>query len=277
MTLAYEPLGAAYWYARDLAREETVLVADFGGGTSDFSLIRFSRGSRGRLEATALGHGGVGVAGDTFDARLVDHLVAPRLGKGTRYRSIDKLLPLPAYPFAALSQWHQLSWLKTPATLRELRRFATTAEAPDRIADLVALIENDLGFELNRAIAQVKSRLSDHHDAELRFDRAGLTIEARATRADFEGWIAGDLAAMDAAMTRVLEGAGVTETEVDAVFMTGGTSYVPAVRALFTRRFDPARLHFGNAFQSVASGLALMAADEAAGVEGRLASSIAAH
>ena len=81
--LAYEPLGAAYWYARDLRRDETVLVADFGGGTSDFSLLRFTR-EAGRLHAAPLAHAGVGVAGDTFDARIIERVVAPRLGQRAR-------------------------------------------------------------------------------------------------------------------------------------------------------------------------------------------------
>ena len=127
--LAYEPLGAAYWYARKLAGEETVLVADFGGGTSDFSVLRFSREGK-NLGPKALAHDGVGVAGDTFDYRLIDHVVSPRLGKGTRYRSFDKLLPIPAYFHAAFAQWHQLSWLKSAQTLGELRKLAASSEAP---------------------------------------------------------------------------------------------------------------------------------------------------
>ena len=118
--LAYEPLGAAYWYARGLKRPETVLVADFGGGTSDFSLMRFDP-SGGRLKAEALSHAGVGVAGDTFDYRILDHVVSPRLGKGSLYRSFGKRLPLPAHYYAAFAQWHKLSLLKSAETMRELR------------------------------------------------------------------------------------------------------------------------------------------------------------
>ena len=91
----YEPVGAAFFYARQLRREATILVADFGGGTSDFSVMRFAR-REGELRAEPLGQAGIGIAGDTFDARIVDRVVAPRLGKGGLYRSMgDKLLPLP--------------------------------------------------------------------------------------------------------------------------------------------------------------------------------------
>jgi hypothetical chaperone protein len=258
--LSFEPLGAAYWYARALRRDETVLVADFGGGTSDFSVIRFTR-LHGQLAAEPLSHAGVGVAGDTFDFRLIDHLVAPQLGKGSRYKSFDKSLPFPAYVHAAFARWHQLSWLKAPATMRDLKELAAASEAPDAIEKLMAFLDYDLGFELYRAVSRLKTRLSDADAAELDFDSHGIRLGGRITRGAFERLIAPDLARIVAAMDEALQTAGCTLDEIDAVFLTGGTSFVPAVRALFTARFRPERIHVGDAFQSVASGLALMAAD----------------
>lgn len=261
--LAYEPLGAAYWYARALGEDQTVLVADFGGGTSDFSVIRFTRDARGRVTGLPLAHAGVGIAGDTFDARLVDHLVSPQLGKGSRYRSFDKWLPLPAYIHAAFAQWHQLSWLKTSKVMAELRGLAAVSDAPQQIETLIAFLELDLGFELSRAIAEVKQHLSEAEEATLDLDVGGLRLRGHITRAAFEALIADDLAAVAAAMDRALAAAGLDSSAVEAVFMTGGTSHVPAVRRLFADRFGAERLHTGNAFQSVASGLALLAADKA--------------
>lgn len=258
--LAYEPLGAAYWYARTLKRDETVLVADFGGGTSDFSVIRFSHG-RGRLAAEALAHTGVGIAGDTFDYRLIDHLVAPQLGKGSRYRSFDKSLPFPAYVHAAFARWHQLSWLKAPQTMRELKELAAMSETPDAIEKLIAFLDYDLGFELYQAVSKLKTRLSDAETAELDFDSHGIRLSGQVTRAAFEGFIADDLRRIDGAVEAALLDARCGPGDIDAVFMTGGTSHVPAVRRLFTERFGPERIHVGEAFQSVASGLALVAAD----------------
>ncbi len=260
--LAYEPLGAAYWYARGLNHPETVLVADFGGGTSDFSAMRFDPGG-GRLEAKAIAHAGVGVAGDTFDFRILDHVVAPRLGKGTQYRSFDKRLPLPAHYYATFAQWHKLSMLKSAEALRELRRLARQAEHPDALEDLIRVIEYDLGYELYLAVSKLKVRLSAEERAPFRFRAGGVEIAAVVERADFERWIADDLAAIDAAVGRALDGGGLGASEIDAVFMTGGTSYVPAVRALFAARFGDEKLRYGDAFASVANGLALLAADRA--------------
>jgi hypothetical chaperone protein len=263
IALAYEPLGAAYWYARALQRDETVLVADFGGGTSDFSVLRFHRSGEG-LETEALAHSGVGIAGDTFDYRIIDHVVAPRLGKGTFYRSFEKLLPMPAYFYAAFAQWHQLSWLKSGSTLAELKKLAAVSEYPRMIEDLATLIEMDLGFELYRAVGALKAELSSTKQAQFRFDREGIRIEVEVKRSDFEAWIAPDLVKITEAMETAIAKAGVRPKEIDAVFMTGGTSFVPAVRRLFSRRFGKDRIHIGDAFQSVASGLALLALDRTA-------------
>jgi hypothetical chaperone protein len=262
--LAFEPLGAAYWYARKLERNETVLVADFGGGTSDFSVLRFSR-KDGVLEAQPLAHSGVGIAGDTFDYRIIDHVVAPRLGKGTFYRSFEKRLPIPAYFHAAFARWHQLSWLKTAQTLGELRKLILSAEEPQMLEDLLTLIEHDLGFELYRAVGEAKAELSAHDETRFVFDREGIKIDVLIRRKDFESWIADDLVQISAAMDQPLVEAALGFGDIDAVFLTGGTSFVPGVRALFIERFGDARVHIGDAFQSVASGLALIAADRSCG------------
>lgn len=260
---AYEPLGAAYWYARDLKTPQTMLVADFGGGTSDFSVMRFEPGTDGRLEAIPLSHAGVGVAGDTFDYRIIQHAVSPRLGKGTQYRSFEKLLPVPAHYHAAFAQWHKLSLMKSRETMAELKALIRDAVEPDKLEDLLTVIEYDLGYELYRAVSAAKIALSSAGETVLRFDQVGVSIERSITRADFDGWIADDVGAIETALDKALAEANVASGAIEAVFMTGGTSHVPAVRALFDRRFGPARIHVGDAFRSVASGLALLALDRA--------------
>ena len=97
----------------------------------------------------------------------------------------------------------------------------------------------------------------------LRFNQLDVAIERTITRDDFDGWIAGDVGAIEAALDKALTEANVAAGAIEAVFMTGGTSHVPAVRALFDRRFGAGRIHIGDAFRSVASGLALLALDRA--------------
>ena len=260
---AYEPLGAAYWYARDLKTPQTMLVADFGGGTSDFSVMRFEPGERGGLEAIPLSHAGVGVAGDTFDYRIIEHAVSPALGKGTEYRSFGKLLPVPAHYHAAFAQWHKLSLMKSRETMAELHALIREAVEPGKLEDLLTVIEYDLGYELYRAVSAAKIALSEHDETVLRFVQMGVAIETPIRRSDFERWIAEDVGAIETALDRALAEAGIDGGRIEAVFMTGGTSHVPAVRSLFDRRFGAEKVHIGDAFRSVASGLALVALDRA--------------
>jgi hypothetical chaperone protein len=100
--LALEPQAAAYFFARRLREPATVLVADFGGGTSDFSVVRFDPVT-GRTQA--LGHAGVGIAGDTLDYRIIDHVIAPAFGKGSRFRPEDKWLEVPKWIYFEFEQW----------------------------------------------------------------------------------------------------------------------------------------------------------------------------
>ena len=260
MRYAYEPVGAAFFFARRLKQDATILVADFGGGTSDFSLMRFRRTSAG-ITAEPLGHSGVGVAGDAFDFRIIDNVVAPRLGKGGSYRAGDKLLPIPGHQYGQFAQWHQLAMLKSPRVLAELRKLAKDAQDPDAIADFITVIEMDLGFGLYRAVSEAKTALSLSEQTELVFDMEGVTIREQVSRRDFERWIAPELSQIDAALDRVFTVSGRTPGDVDQVFMTGGSSFVPALRSLFESRFGAARLATGDQLQSIASGLALIGLD----------------
>jgi len=257
----YEPLAAAFAYAARVTEPATLLVADFGGGTSDFSVVRVAApGAPRRCEP--LGHAGVGIAGDRFDQRIVERLVLPMLGKGGLYRSFDKLLEIPGGWFADFSDWSRLALLRNRRTLDELARLKRSAVDAEAIGRMIALIDNELGFPLYDAVGCLKRALSVEEEACFRFSGAGVEIEAAVTRADFERWIAPDIARMAAAVDAALADAGVEGAAIDRVFLTGGTSLVPAVRALFTDRFGAERIADGGELTSIAHGLALIAGED---------------
>ncbi|MXQ11413.1 Hsp70 family protein [Microvirga makkahensis] len=253
----YEPVGAAFFYARRLNHDSTVLVADFGGGTSDFSVMRFSRAG-GILRADPMGHSGIGVAGDAFDYRIVDHVVSPRLGKGGLYRSMGKTLSIPNHYYANFARWNQLAMMKSSGDLKELRELAKAALEPEPLEKFIDIIEYDLGFALYRAVSAAKVSLSHEEETEFRFRAESLDIEARIARADFESWIAEDVRRIAETLDEALSKAGVPASEIDKVFLTGGTSFVPAIRRLFVERFGEERLTSADQFESIAYGLALI-------------------
>jgi hypothetical chaperone protein len=254
----YEPLAAAYGHASALTETATLLVADFGGGTSDFSVVRVAEPGAAR-RCVPLGHAGVGIAGDRFDARIVDRLVLPFLGKGGCYRSFDKVLDIPGGYFTDVSDWSKLALMRNRRTLAELDRLRRSAVNPEAIGRMISLIENELGFPLYDAVGRLKRTLSKAKQATFSFEGADIAIETQVTRAEFDDWIADDLARIGSTVDRALANAGVAETAIDRVFLTGGTSLVPAVRAIFADRFGAERIESGGELTSIAHGLALIA------------------
>jgi hypothetical chaperone protein len=263
-----------------------VLIADFGGGTSDFSLLMLgpsfrdargvktspkgtlpkgagatsrARGTRTRGTREILGTDGVAIAGNDFDSGLVRHLVAPRLGLGTEYRSLGKLLPVPRWIYKEFERWHYLSFLKNRQTMEMLESIKTEALEPKKIEQLIHVIDEELGFQLYRAIERTKVELSVQQSSTFVFKDWRVEITEEVTRSQFEAWISSYLTEMSDCIERLLESCNVAPAEVDSVFMTGGSSFVPSVRRLFAEKFGADKLRSVGELTSVAEGLALRA------------------
>jgi len=188
--------------------------------------------------------------------------VLPMLGKGGSYRSFDKILDIPGGYFTDFADWSRLALMRNRRTLEELHRLQRTAVDPAAIGRMIAIIENEFGYPLYDAVGRLKRALSSDDHAPFRFAGAGLEIEAEVARADFEQWIAEDLKRIEATVDRALAIAGTSEREIDRVFLTGGSSLIPAVRAIFARRFGDAAIGSGGELTSIAHGLALIGQEE---------------
>jgi hypothetical chaperone protein len=258
VSFEYEPVAAAYHYELTLDHDELILIGDFGGGTSDFSLLRVgpSRASGNGV----LGNQGLPFAGDAFDAKIVRHLVSPALGAGSLLNSSGKMLPSPTWVYFKVERWHHLSFLKSRETLNMLRSVLAQAVEPEKIEALLYLVEHDLGYQLHRAVQQVKIGLSQRENEVFRFRDGDVALEIPVQRSEFENWIAEELAAIEQSVTALLAKTGIHTKDVDKVFLTGGSSFVPAVRRIFESRFGAHKIRTGDEFTSVARGLALCGA-----------------
>jgi hypothetical chaperone protein len=257
-----EPVAAAYSYESGLDHDELILIGDFGGGTSDFSLLQVGPEARkhGHGKRDLLGYSGVGLAGDAFDARIIRKLVSPALGSNSEARSLNKILPaVPAWIYANLERWHYLSFLRTNSVREILKSARIRALEPKKIEALIAIVEQDLGYQLHQSVQRVKFALSLHDAAEFRFHDGGLDLRIPVTRREFTTWISDDLKAIEEAVDALLRNSNIHAHEVDRVFLTGGSSFVPAVRRIFTSRFGKDKIRGGHEFTSVAHGLALRA------------------
>jgi hypothetical chaperone protein len=179
----YEPVAAAYFYASTLDHDELILIGDFGGGTSDFSLLRV-----GPRERSILGTEGVALAGDAFDSRMVLHLVSPMLGRGSEYRSLEKILPMPVWIYSDLERWHYLSLLDRTTPSRCFAASAITHSEPGKRPRCFMISERS-GFLFASVGSTTKSGTVVTDDSFFRFNDTVVQIEGPLTRAQFEEWI----------------------------------------------------------------------------------------
>ena len=241
IVFVYEPVAAAFYYAQSLEKPATILVGDFGGGTTDFSLMRFEP-RPGGLHAEAIGHAGIGIAGDDFDYRLLHNVLLPELGRGSLYRSMGKQLELPPGLFSCFRRGNELSLFRGTKDFRDLKRFVPLALEPEKLERFIDLIEDEQGYPLYRAVTEAKTRLSFDEAMEFRFAPLGSDFHPLVTRTQFEVWIAEDLERIEVRLDGLLAEHGIAHEAVDAVFLTGGTSFVPAIRRLIARRFGAGKI-----------------------------------
>jgi len=258
VTFVIEPVAAALAYEATLSTDETVLVADLGGGTTDFTLMRVGPGSSGLRDRSAsiLASGGLSVAGDRFDAEVVRTKLFPLLGHGSHYDTISGSALLPNSLFQKLLQWNHVSFLKSRDMLGFLQKVHAKSSDPEGIGALLQIVEEDLGYVMFRAVERAKREVATHDPAQIEAEAFAFPVSAQLSRAEFESAVSGLLADIRSSATEVVASAGLKSTDIDAVFMTGGTSLIPEVRAVFAELFGLEKLRDRSTFTSVVDGLA---------------------
>lgn len=189
---------------------------------------------------------------------MIDNIVAPLIGKGSHFKSFDKILEVPSNYYSSFGRWNQLSIFKTTREFEDLKKLVRTSLEPEKLEIFIDLIDHDEGYPLYQAVSATKMALSASEEAPFDFAPLGRSGHRSIKRSDFEGWIADDLARIEGALDDVLDKTETKPAEIDKVFLTGGTSFVPAVRRIFTERFERDRIESGGELLSIAHGLALI-------------------
>lgn len=254
-----EPIAAALDYERRVRAEEIALVIDMGGGTSDFSLVRLGPERHGKAERAddVLANAGVRVGGVDFDRRLSLETLMPLLG----FRSPMKKagVDAPTGYFHDLATWSNINRLYDPRVLREVREVRRDSARPELIERLAHVLETQRGHTIAMAVEDAKIALSADASARipLSFVEDGLAVDI--AREDLVASSRALTARVVASVEECLRQAGVAAHDVDALFLTGGTTQIPHVRAAVTALAPQARLVEGDTFGSVGLGLAIEA------------------
>ena len=252
----YEPIAAAFDYESQIDREELVLVADIGGGTSDFSLVRLSpeRARRSERRDDILATGGVHIGGTDFDKYLSLSSVMPLLGYQTL---LNNDTAIPSSYYFNLATWHTINLAYTKKVQTQLADIVRDAREPDKLSRLQRLIDDRAGHWLAMKVEEGKIGLSDSANAGLELDRLSPPCALTVTRERFDDAIGHLVDAVDKTVEKLLLDAGVTAAQVDTVFFTGGSSGVRLLRERIGALLPAARKVEGDLFGSIGAGLAL--------------------
>jgi hypothetical chaperone protein len=251
----YEPIAAAHYYEESATREEIVLIADIGGGTSDFTVLRIGPERRILSDRSSdiLANAGVRVGGTDFDTLLSLDAVMPALGLGTQL--INKHLPMPKAIYFELATWATINFTYTYRNEREVRSLVADSHEPEKTRRLLRTLNNRLGHRIAFSVEDAKIALSDRENIgiDLGFIEGGLMTDA--TRPGFNRMIEQKTGRLFRTAAACIADAGLNPTDIQTIFFTGGSSRVPAVRAAISRAAPEAQPATGSDLHSVALGL----------------------
>ncbi len=260
--LQLEPISAALKYEDTLKKTELTLTADFGGGTSDFTIMKLSPDyiHKNDRSSDILGSKGVYIGGDRLNSNFMRKRLIKYFGADVKYETYPgKWLDFPKHYSHEICEWHKIPFLKTRSHRDFLRRVLHSCDDKSAIERLIDLIEEDLGFSLFQSIEKTKCNLSKKNSDELVFNASKIHLAERISREEFENIIRDDVNLINNCIDELLDEVGLIPSNIDSVFMTGGSSYVPFLKALLSNKFGMEKLRSADRFSSVVTGLALSA------------------
>jgi hypothetical chaperone protein len=253
VTFELEPVAAALYYELTVDRPQNIIVFDFGGGTLDITVMRIGEPGRRQVFAT----GGVGVAGDTFDQRIIERLMLDHFGRGSTWG--EDSAPFPGQYTDALVNWQTIPELNRPETLHFLELAQITGSHPSRVRALESLLVNNHAIRLIDEVERAKVSLSSDCFTLIRLEGDDIDVWQPLTRSQFEALITDAARRIEACLLDTVERSGLALDEIDVVVRTGGSAQIPCFVEMMERIFGPEKIVLSNVFSSVTAGLAIRA------------------
>lgn len=254
----YEPIAAAFAHEQNLTSEKLAFVVDIGGGTSDFTVIRLSPERKFKLDRTedVLANTGVRIGGNDFDKALSMKSFMPCFGLGTEYKSYDKNITIPTSPYISLSTWSSVNEVYNYKTLNMVRGYTVWGLEPEKTKRLYEIIENRLGHKNLDYVENAKMALSSQQNYEIVLDFLADAPMVKTNRSVFEDSIKSDMAKIEKSVQECIAQAGIKNTDIELVILTGGSTEIPYVSRVMQSYFPNAELSSANKMASVGLGLA---------------------
>ena len=253
VSFEFEPIAAAYHYELTVTEPENILVFDFGGGTLDITVMRIGEERERQVFAT----GGVGIAGDAFDQRIIAQLMLDHFGRGTTWG--EKENPFPRQYTDALVNWQTIPELNRPETLHFLQLAQISGSHPSRVRALESLLVNNYAIRLIDEVERAKVDLSTAHFSLIQLEGEDIDIWQPVTRAQFEALISDMARQIETCLLDTLARSGLTAGEIDTVVRTGGSAQIPYFIEMMEGIFGREKVILSEVFSGVTAGLAIRA------------------
>jgi hypothetical chaperone protein len=256
----YEPIGAAFAYEKSLNEKQSVLVADIGGGTTDFTYLTLDPDKVGNKDRKndLLASGGIYIGGDSFDSAFMWEKGTPYFGKNTLYEATPgKVLNVPKSLFANICSWDKMNFFNGMRIKKDIEEYYYYSRQDSKFKNLITLVDNNLGYSVFQAIEKAKITLSSTDLADFIYNNMEIEINEKVSLSEYNSIIKKDLDKISVYLDKFIEENGIQVAQLDSLFLTGGTSMVAAIRQLFREKFPNINQNSGDNFRSVAQGLAL--------------------
>lgn len=255
----FEPIGAAFAYEKTIKQKENVLVADLGGGTTDFTYLILdpnkvdSKDRKNDMMAT----GGIYIGGDSFDSAFMWDKGTPYFGKNTQYEATPgKVLTVPKSLFANICTWDKMNFFNGNRIRKDIDDYYYYSGNDRLFKNLITLIEHNLGYSVFQSIEKTKITLSGAEESEFKYSNMEIEIDENISIEEYGRIIEKDINKISDYLNEFLTKNQINPADIDSLFLTGGTSMVAAVQNLFKTKFPHITLNSGDNFKSVAKGLA---------------------
>lgn len=255
----FEPIGAAFAYEKTISKKEKVLVADLGGGTTDFTYLILDPenvGSKDRRN-DMIASGGIYIGGDSFDSAFMWDKGTPYFGKNTLYEATPgKVLTVPMSLFANICTWDKMNFFNGLRIQKDLQDYYHYSKKDRKFKNLITLIDNNLGYSVFRSIEKTKITLSDQPVSPFTYSNMGIEINEEISAEQYAAVIEKDVRKISVYLDEFMLKNNIRAEEIDSLFLTGGSSLVGGIQNLFKTRFPHIPVNSGDNFTSVAKGLA---------------------
>lgn len=255
----FEPIGAAFAYEKTIQKKENVLVADLGGGTTDFTYLILDPSKVGSKDRKndMMATGGIYVGGDSFDSSFMWEKGTPYFGKNTIYEATPgKPLTVPKSLFANICTWDKMNFFNSLRIKKDIQDYYYYSGNDPKFKNLITLIDNNLGYSVFQSIEKTKIALTNNNVADFSYTKMDIDINQEISLSIYDEVVANDIERISDYLDEFLLKYDIKSTDIDSLFLTGGTSMVSAIQSLFKTKFPHLKINSGDNFKSVAKGLA---------------------